>query len=302
MVVGVIDADGRIDRGFGSGGWANLPWPGQPTALLREPSGEIVLGVQDGMDCCELEFLGAISATGTVLRSFGVAGRVSLPIYSTGPEGAHINQIARADNGDLFVVSSGGHMGSLASAVSEFTPKGKSVAAFDRNMTTNIETSRVPSTFVGGVVGRPGGVVFIGAGQAGPIGFAPEPTAAGRLLPFDDDGLPVGSVDGAEPSKFSSIAYWDVWAFPRPNGGYLMIAASPPYEDAIIAPQRVEVVALTRSGAVDRTYADDGYGSFLLPVSSGPFFVGSATSSGDAVAIVWDGGDATTFELTEVNL
>ncbi|HEY5273441.1 MAG TPA: hypothetical protein VIJ34_09420 [Acidimicrobiales bacterium] len=301
MFVGMIDADGRIEHDFGANGWARLPWQGEPTALVREPSGDIVVAVRDGEDCCEVEFLGQISATGIVLESFGATGRAVLPDYSTGPEGAQVTQLARADNGDLLVVSTGGHMGALASVVSEFTSDGRSVTAFDRNM--EAESSLLPSVFVGGVLVRPGGFLLVGAGQAGPIGPAPEPSAAGQLLPFDDDGRLLGWLGGSGASEFSSNVYWNVWAFPRPSGGYLMVAASTPYLSATPAPQRVEVVALTGSGSVDPSYADRGYGSFSLPASSGSFVPVSATSSGHAVAVVWiNAGDAGSLELTEVNL
>jgi hypothetical protein len=299
-VVGLVDADGRMTHGFGSHGWASLPWQGQPTALLREPSGEMVFGIADGADCCETEFLGATSPSGTVLTSFGIAGRAQLSEYSTGPEGAQISQIVRASNGDLLVVSSGGHMGVMASALSEFTANGSSVAAFDRN----VETARRPMTFVGGVVVRPGGFVFVGAGQAGLIGRSPEPSASGQLLSFDNEGSLVRSIDGTRASKFKSSPDWYEWAFPRPDGGYLLVSASTPYLSQVSTPQRVEVVALASTGSVDRSYGDAGYGSFVLPSSSNPdfAFAGAAISFGHTVAIAWYNAlDATTFGLTEVN-
>jgi hypothetical protein len=300
-VVGLVGADGRMDHGFGSEGWAGLPWQGQPTALLREPSGEMVLGIDDGADCCEEEFLGAISSSGTAITSFGVAGRAQLSEYSTGPEGAQISEIARASNGDLLVVSTGGHMGVMASAISEFTANGSSVAAFDRR----VGTARRAMTFVGGVVVRPGGFAFVGAGQAGLIGMSPESSASGQLLPFDNEGSLVSSIDGSQASKFKSSPNWYEWAFPRAHGGYLLVSASTPYFSEVSAPQRVEVVALTSTGSVDRSYADAGYGSFLLPSSSSPdfAFAGAATSFGNTVVIAWYNAlDATTFGLTEVNL
>jgi hypothetical protein len=110
MVVGIVGPDGKPVSQFGSNGWATVRGSGQPTAVVLERSEEIVLGIQIGTDCCESQFLEAISATGKVSKSFGVAGRAVLPDAEWGPEGSSIKQIVQAGNDDLLVVDSGGHM------------------------------------------------------------------------------------------------------------------------------------------------------------------------------------------------
>jgi hypothetical protein len=110
----------------------------------------------------------------------------------------------------------------LASTVSEFTSNGKIVTSFNDNWNAR-RRAPSPSVFVGGVVPRAGGFVFVGAGQADLIGMSPERSVAGRVIPFNTAGFPAPNLDGTKLSKFSSVAYWNEWAFARSNGGYLMI-------------------------------------------------------------------------------
>jgi hypothetical protein len=44
-VVGEVNRSGQIDRTFGNGGWEVLPFHGEATAIVQEPSGRIVIGV-----------------------------------------------------------------------------------------------------------------------------------------------------------------------------------------------------------------------------------------------------------------
>lgn len=262
MLVGIITADGQVDRSFGSDGWELLPWPAGPTAVLQERSGEIVVGDSVGGGCCETEWVGALSADGHVLRSFGAGGRVRLGFPPV--EDEEIEQLSVASNGDLLVLNSGGHMGVWESYVSELNPRGQLVQSFSRNLEAGWRT-RVPPVFIGGLSVKQGGFVLIGAGQLAPVSNTAAPSATGRLLEVDNDGRLVKSASGADTVKFPNGMLQGVWVFSTPTGGYLMVGQPPGIQTNPSSRLRIEVVAFTRDGSVASTYGASGHGYIELP-------------------------------------
>jgi hypothetical protein len=182
MFIGVIDADGKPDRAFGSDGWKNLPWPPDPTALLQERSGEILVGESDGGGCCEEQWVGALAANGSILRSFGTDGRVGIPFG--GVEDEVINGISQSGNGDLLVQNAGAHMGLFETYVDELSPEGQLDSSFAQNFQSTLRR-RVQMLFSGGLVAGRSGFVVIGTGQSQLYNGIPDPAADGRFL-----GLP----------------------------------------------------------------------------------------------------------------
>lgn len=90
VVVGRLLADGRVDIGFGTAGWARLHAPVNPAngffsgeavgSLAFGPSGTLYLGGSDGAaHCCVQDFVGALSPSGLAERSFGNDGWAIVP-------------------------------------------------------------------------------------------------------------------------------------------------------------------------------------------------------------------------------
>ena len=296
MLVGIIAADGQVDRSFGSDGWELLPWPAGPTAVLQERSGEIVVGDSVGGGCCEMEWVGALTSEGHVLRSFGAGGKVRLGVPPV--EDEEIEQLSLASNGDLLVLNSGGHMGLWESYVSELNPRGQLVRSFSRNLEAGWRT-RVPPVFLGDLVVRQGGFVLIGAGQSGLVSNTADPSAAGRFLEVDDSGRFAESPSGTTTAKFPNRMLEDVWVFSTPTGGYLMLGQPPDIQTSPNSRQRVQIVAFTRDGTVDTNYGASGRGYIELP-SSASGVQPMVTGSRDSVAIVSSTSNGI-VELVEIN-
>src|SRR5665213_391375 len=298
MFIGVIEADGQPDRAFGSDGWERLPWSPDPTALLQEPSAEILVGDSDGGGCCERQWVGALAANGSILRSFGTDGRVQIPFG--GVEDEEIDRISQSSNGDLLILNTAAHMGLLETYVDELSPMGELETGFDQNYQSTVRR-RVKAIFSGELVAGRGGFVVVGTSQNQLDDGVPDPGADGRFLAFDDAAHVVQLPRGYGRVRFESQFIPTVSVFPTPSGGYLMLGVPIPADGKPSTESTVQVVALEDTGAVDTAYGVGGRASIELP-DIGPSLADSMTASKNSVAIVWESADGAKVDFIELTL
>lgn len=274
------------------------PWPGLITAIAQTATGESFFAYTEGDDCCQQQWVGAFSADGRLVTSFGERGRASLP--GIGVEGETVTQIALLDNGDPLVVDNGAHMGAAQTQLFELTPNGRLVTSFTRNLDSGWR-ARVPINFLGAVVAGRGGFTIIGTGQMNYLNGLPDPSEGGRLLVIDNSGRFASSPSGDGMAKFPQPLLLEEWVFRSKSGDYLMVdGPSFPDGDDISAPQPLEVVALRRDGTINKSYGVAGRGRVELPSGGTPPFVEMVTGSSTSVLVVSspsNGRGAMLFEL-----
>jgi hypothetical protein len=299
LLVGVIEADGQVDRQFGKDGWAVLPWQGDATALLQEPSGEIVVGNTDGGGCCIQESVAAVSPNGAVLKWFGDHGRERVALDSgVEPE---IVQVSEENNGDILVLNSGGHMGAWASTVSALSPRGQTISTFTRNLDDGWQ-KRVPVNFLGDLVPKMNGFVMIGAGQSTVIDNVPAPSATGLFLGITSNGeFATSPRDGA--TRFQQQMLEQVWTFPTQSGGYLMLGLTPGVQITSVNGRfHIQIVSFTSGGSLNRRYGQGGRASIELPSAWDAGFSPVVTGSTTSIAVIAPTTDGSGVELFEVKL
>ena len=187
-VVGELSSDGHLVRAFGNEGWTVLPFRGEVTAVVQEPSGRIVVGgSNNGGGCCTVNWAAAVSARGRLERGFGMRGRTELP---TGVDSG-VESLALEPNGDILAKVAYGNMGCWGVAPSMLTPSGRPVPLFRKRLARFWQGLGF-HTFVGDVYVDGEGFTLVGTGQ-GPCaeGLGPSfsaPSATGLITRFRTDG------------------------------------------------------------------------------------------------------------------
>ena len=195
-----LTASGVVDRHFGRGGWALLPFRGDVTAVMQEPSGRIVVaGDNGGGGCCTLTWAAALTATGRLDRRFGVRGREELP--TGGDSGVEL--LAREPNGSILVKIGYGNMGCWGVGLAMLTPGGRPVPGFAERL--NRFWGKLDfGAFTGDVYVDGAGFTLVGTGErpcAEALKRSP-PSLDGVVAHFRSDGRLVG-----EPGRFTSRAF-----------------------------------------------------------------------------------------------
>jgi hypothetical protein len=213
---------GRIDPTFGDGGWTVLPFPGEVTAILQEPSGRIIIaGDNGGGGCCTLNWAAAISARGRLENGFGTHGRAELP---TGGDSG-VEGLALEPNGDVLAKVGYGNMGCLGVALAMLTPSGRQVPQFAKRFDRFWQGLSF-GAFVGDVYIDGDGFTLVGTGQR-PCADGPSfsaPSATGLITRFRTNGEPA-----SRTIRFPSRMYRDVNAFH--DGADIFVVVSP-YADS----------------------------------------------------------------------
>jgi hypothetical protein len=267
-LVAHLDARGRLDPAFGSGGWTVLPWPGSVSAVAVTPSGHIVLGGSQGAGCCVREWVGELNARGGVVGEFGSGGRAPVPVYG---DDSGITRVWVEPDGDVFALTSGGNMGCWGISISALTRSGSPVPSFRSNFTAAMRRVSPSGVFVGDVIVRSTGFLLLGTEQSTCVTSRSSPTAQGRVAAFQLNGKLESRFAANGEASFSSPMAQPVWALPRDNGGFVMAAA--PVSIQFNPHLRAELTFFdfSANGTIDHAFGKHGVADVQLPYLSQSF-------------------------------
>jgi hypothetical protein len=251
MVAGELTVSGTMDQTFGTHGWAVLPFGGEVTRILQEPSGRIVLaGDNGGGGCCGVNWVAALSASGQFEQTFGTRGRAKLP---TG-EDSGVETLALEPNGDILAAVGWLHMGAGAFELAMLTPSGQPEPLFAKRLQAFWHAHSF-DVFVGDVYVDDDGFTLVGTGQNDPLAGPSytAPSAMGLIAHFRTNGTPSGPA-----VRFPSRMYGGVQGFPE---GDDTVVVGEPYADST----RIALTALRRDGSTDPRFASDGRALIRTP-------------------------------------
>jgi hypothetical protein len=267
-LVARIDARGRLDPAFGSGGWTVLPWPGSVSAVAVTPSGNIVLGGSQGGGCCVREWVGELNADGGIVSNFGSGGRAPIPVYG---DDSGITRVWVEPDGDVFALTSGGNMGCWGISISALTSSGSPVPSFRSNFTAAMRRVSPSGVFVGDVVVRPTGFLLLGTEQSTCVTSLSSPTAHGRVAAFQLNGKLESRFAAHGEASFTSPMAQPVWALPRNNGGFVMAAAPVFIQSNPHTKAELSFFDFSANGAIDHAFGKHGVADVQLPYLSQSF-------------------------------
>ncbi len=259
-----IDAGGRLDPAFGSGGSTVLPLPGSVSAITQTSSGNIVLGGTAGGGCCVREWVGELNPDGALIRSFGDGGRTAIPVYL---DDSGIGRVWAAPDGEILALSGGGNMGCWGTYVSALTSQGRPVPGFQSNFNAAMRQVVPSQVFVGGVIIRPSSFLLVGTDQNACVSTVPSRTAQGRIMAFRLNGKLTGTTTFASPMTESA------WALPRSNGGFVLVTGAPLVEVNPHARASLTVLTFSADGSNEGTavvqlpYVNQSYPAEAVPVT-----------------------------------
>ena len=259
-----IDAGGRLDPAFGSGGSTVLPWPGSVSAITQTSSGDIVLGGTAGGGCCVREWVGELNPDGALIRSFGDGGRTAIPVYL---DDSGIGRVWAAPDGEILALSGGGNMGCWGTYVSALTSQGRPVPGFQSNFNAAMRQVVPSQVFVAGVIIRPSSFLLAGTDQNACVSTVPSRTAQGRIMAFKLNGKLTGTTTFASPMTESA------WALPRSDGGFVLVTGAPLVEVNPHARASLTVLTFSADGSnqgtavVQLPYASQSYPAGAVPVT-----------------------------------
>ncbi len=248
-LVGEVTKRGQLDTAFGVGGWAVLPFPGEITQAVQEPSGRIVVAGDDGGGgCCTRNWAAALSARGRLDRRFGANGRTELP---TGGDSGVDLVLLEPDGHILFQVVYGNN-GCWGVELSMLLASGRPVARFATRMQRfwKRQPFQLPggaSAFVGRVYVDGNGFTLVGTGQNQCYGY-PLPrgqSPTGLIARFRVDGRPVSA------RRFASHMSGSIQAF-REGKEVFVVTAS--YFDQT----HLTVTARRLDGSIDSRFGRRG--------------------------------------------
>lgn len=248
-LVGEVTLEGNLDSAFGNSGWVVLPFAGEVTAVLQQPSGRILIaGDNGGGGCCNRNWAAALSAHGDLQSTFGKHGRTELPTGSdSGVAGLDVMQ-----NGAILAQVGYGKDGCWGLALEMLTPAGHPVSQFQERLRRFWKTLK-RGTFVGDVYANGEGFTLVGTGQGPCYRFRPEPSAAGLTARFRTDGSQIGRT-----VNFASRMYGGIDAFE--GAGDTFVLASP-YGDQ----SQMTVTALRSDGSADSRFGARGRAQIGTP-------------------------------------
>jgi hypothetical protein len=248
-LVGEVTQRGRLDTAFGDGGWAVLPFPGEISQAVQEPSGRIVVAGDDGGGgCCTRNWAAALSARGRIDRRFGTNGRTELP---TGGDSGVDSVLLEPDGHILFQVVYGNN-GCWGVEFSMLRPSGRPVANFAARMQQfwKRQPFKLPggaSAFVGTAYVDGTGFTLFGTGQNQCYGY-PLPrgqSPTGLVARFQVDGRSVST------ARFASRMFASIQVF---RAGTEIFVVTAPYGDQT----QLTVTARRSDGSVDPRFGSRG--------------------------------------------
>jgi hypothetical protein len=267
-LVARLDARGRLDAAFGSGGWTVLRWPGSVSAVAVTPAGDIVLGGSEGGGCCVREWVGELNASGGVVSDFGSGGRAAIPVTR---DDSGITRVWVEPDGDVFALTSGGNMGCWGISISALTSSGSPVPSFQSNFAAAMRRVSPSGIFVGDVVVRSSGFLLLGTEQSTCVTSLSNRTAQGRVAAFQLNGTLESRFAANGEASFSSPMAQPVWALARSNGGFVMAAAPVSIQSNPHARAELSFFDFSANGTIDRAFGKRGVADVQLPYLSQSF-------------------------------
>ncbi len=310
LVVGRLLADGRLDTGFANAGWARLKSPARPptgmfsgyaiSSLAFGPSGLIYLGGNDGTaHCCVEDFVGALSPSGALDRSFGDAGWVVLPTL----DGSYDTEIFPGTSGVLvmgFVM----YTGCGGPVLVRLDERGHLDKTFDATVRSSLERATARYVLIGtALYPRPGGA-FALVGDLIPSGCqspAPKLVGKGVALGFRSNGKIDSSFGTAGRTAFTYYGSSGTWAVPLPDGSTVVVTDEVPEGD-YGAPSTLKVRELSPAGHFKAPLCSSGTCAISVSWASGahsyPAIDARAASDGSAVIVVAAKGRAVVYRVS----
>jgi hypothetical protein len=250
-VIGEITARGQLDPSFARDGWSVLPFQGEVTSVIQEPSGRIIIGGNEhASGCCTVNWAAALSPSGQLKLAFGSHGRVELP---TG-EGSGIHELTLEPNGDILVNVGYGNMGCWGTSIAMLTPSGKREPLFAQRL-DRFWRDEGFHAFIGDSYVDGEGFTVVGTGQKPCYDEPPgsKAPATGLIARFRVDGTL------ADPAiRFPSPMYGTVQALPI---GHDVVVAGQLYNDR----GGIALTALRPDGSTDSRFASDGHAQIRAP-------------------------------------
>ena len=256
LVVGRLLADGRVDAGFGTSGWARLQSPAKPppgmfsgyaiSSLALGPAGTIYLGGNDGTaHCCVEDFVGALSSNGQSERSFGHDGWAILPAL----DGSYDTEIFPGVSG-ILVMGFVMYTGCGGPVLSRLDARGRLDKTFDSNVQHSLASATARYVLVGpALYQRPnGGFALVGDLIAsGCQSQVAKLAGKGLALGFRSNGDIDPSFGTAGRTGFTYDGSSGTWALPLPDGSTVVVTDQVP-AGAYGAPRALEVRELSPAG------------------------------------------------------
>jgi hypothetical protein len=273
-VIGEITARGQLDPSFARDGWSVLPFQGEVTSVIQEPSGRIIIGGNEhASGCCTVNWAAALSPSGQLKLGFGSHGRVELP---TG-ESSGIQELTVEPNGDILVDVGYGNMGCWGTSIAMLTPTGKREPMFAQRL-EHFWRDEGFHAFIGDSYVDGEGFTLVGTGQKPcyevPLGS--KAPATGLIARFRVDGTL------ADPAiRFHSPMYGSVQALPM---GHDIVIAEQIYSGR----GGIALTALRPDGSTDSRFASQGHAQIRAPwveAITEPAFSIARSSPGQAVLI-----------------
>jgi hypothetical protein len=286
--LGAVTSDGRLDRSFGSGGWAQVPSADLVTAVAQTPSGGIVVGVQGGYPTAEDNWVTLLNGRGIVETSFAKQGRVSVPDIHDGD----IAEIVPEPDGNIVSLTTGGNSGCWIGAFAVLSGSGKTLRTVFPSFPGATESrggEEFTLPFVSVVITGRSGFELVGTSQQTCVSPGPDPTATGRVMAYHADGQTERSfgVDGT--STFSSPMQQSVWAFGSTSSPITMVGMGPYIQSSLRSRVAVELLQVSPTGALITRANDDGKALIYLPytgLSDADFAPVAVAKNGQTISIV----------------
>ena len=247
-----VDRHGGIVRGFGHDGRALFPFCAEPTSVLQEPSGRIIVAGDGWIGSgCTGNWAAALFADGRYDSGFGDHGIVPLPTLGadSGVEG-----LVRLPGGNLLAQIGYGNSGCWGYTLRLLQPQGWPVSLFARRF-EHFWNKVGFHAFSGSVYTDGRGFTLVGTGQrpcwiGGPFH---SKSATGLVVHFGRNGYLA-----APPTRFPSGMHEGIWALPM---GRDTVVATTPYANAT----RLTLTAVRPDGSLDPRFGNRGRVLIRMP-------------------------------------
>jgi len=298
LVVGRLLADGGVDTGFGTSGWARLQAPLKPpkgmfsgdavSSLAFGPSGTLYVGGNDGTaHCCVEDFVGALSPSGRAERSFGNDGWATLP----GLAGSYETEIFPGASG-ILVMGFVMYTGCGGPVLARLDARGRQDGTFDTTVRRSLASATARYALIGPALYlRPGGG-FALVGDLMPSGCQsplPKVPWKGLALGFLGNGNIDPSFGTAGQTAFAYDGAAGAWAVPLADGPTVVVTDEVPEGD-YGAPSTLKVRELSAAGRFKPAFCRSGTCtvdlSWATAPNSYPAIDATAAPDGPVVIVV----------------
>jgi hypothetical protein len=247
-----VDRRGAVVRAFGHGGRALFPFCAEPSDVLQERSGQIIVagGGWIGRGCVG-NWAAALFANGRYDGGFGDHGIVPLPTIGAD---SGVTGLTLVPGGNILIQIGYGNSGCWGYTLRLLQPSGWPVPLFASTFERFWRRLGFEA-FAGSVYTDGKGFTLVGTGQrpcwAG--GSLHSRSATGLLVHFRDNGSLA-----EPPTRFASGMHAKVWAL---QVGRDTVVATVPYADAV----RLALTAVRPNGSVDPRFGKRGRVSIRIP-------------------------------------